>query len=86
MLSISLQANEEKEKRIDWVGEPNHRQPQDPLPSLPTERYQAMNEIAQGPAYENEIDDDVQRLQRPQPVFGKGTYLEFVEPQKIEKS
>lgn len=84
-----MQVNGEEARRIDWVGDPNHPQPQDPIPNQPTERYQAMNEAAQGPTYQNEIEDydDLQQRQQPESIrpFGKGTYLEFVEQEKILK-
>lgn len=87
MLAISLQAEEEVIRRIDWVGERDHPQPQDPAPK-PRERYQTVNEATQGPIYENEINDnsDVQLIQKQEPIeiFGKGTYEEFGQ-QKIIK-
>lgn len=96
MLTIFSQVN--GQRRIDWVGEEGHRQPQDPVPRSQNERYQTMNDNLQGPSYQNEIsddddDDDVQKPQQPDDVqtiqqpesddFGKGTYLEFIHQKYI---
>lgn len=82
MLTI-LYVNAEKEIRIDWVGEPGHAQPQD-QPPTPQPRPNAL-----GPVYETrqalnalptvryDEDDDLQ--QKVEPIFAKGTYLDFDE-------
>ncbi|XP_031630185.1 uncharacterized protein LOC116345169 isoform X1 [Contarinia nasturtii] len=85
--------------RIDWVGEPNHSQPQDPAPKHQENKLKATNEYKlqlaneHGPSYQNEIpdsdsnDDDLQQRQQPEPIspiFGRGTYLEFVEQRTLK--
>lgn len=79
---LSLQVNGEM-RRIDHVGEPNHRQPQDPPPNLPpSEQLQAIVDAAYPNLIEND-EDDSQKIQQPEPIlFAKGTYLEFVNQPK----
>lgn len=79
---LSLQANGEM-RRIDYVGEPNHPQPQDPPPnSSPSEQLQAIVDAAYPNLIEND-EDDSQKIQQPETIsFAKGTYLEFVDQQK----
>lgn len=76
------------ERRIDWVGEPDHAQPQDstqqPAQNVQTGRISNANDVQQVSISQNLIDgtdDDLQQRQQPQsivPIFAKGTYLEFV--------
>lgn len=76
LLLITLQVNSELNHRIDWVGEPNHRQPQDPSPTHADARIRSLTDARQA---KNSVDDDNDDLQqRQEPIFGKGTYLEFV--------
>lgn len=82
VLLAVLCANAETEIRIDWVGEPGHAQPQDqPFTPKPKpnalgpiyETRQALNALPTG----EDDDDDLQ--QKVEPIFGKGTYLDFDE-------
>lgn len=93
LLSIFYVAAE-NEIRIDWVGEPGHAQPQDsPSTVQPNalgpvyETRQAINIIPTNDAYTNaaddDNDDDLQQKQQ-EPIFGKGTYLEFDEQRIIK--
>lgn len=94
-LLLLLQVSCDEERRIDWVGEPNHAQPQDANIQSSNrnnqpERIRNLNDATQAPIFENIIEgeeDDLQQRQQPEsilPVFGKGTYLEFVEQQKLD--
>lgn len=87
LLSI-LHVNAENEIRIDYVGEPGHAQPQDPPSTREPkalgpvyETRQALNVIPLNVPNTNDVDDDLQ--QKVEPVFGKGTYLEFDEQRKL---
>lgn len=93
MLSVWLQVNADTGHRIDWVGEPGHRQPQDPPPKYETNKIRNIHDVPyeHGPPYkhydQNEIpiNDDLQQVQKP--VFERdvqGTYLEFLH-QRTEK-
>lgn len=83
-----IQINGE-EKVIDHVGEPNYPQPQDP-PSIRSrirsDNVQSAHNARQLKIHPNIIDDnedDLQQHQQPiAPIFGKGTYLEFVSQEK----
>lgn len=84
--------NGENEIRIDWVGEPGHAQPQDPPITLRPnalgpvyETRQALNAIPLNDPNTNDDndDDDDDLQQKVEPVFGKGTYLEFDEQRKL---
>lgn len=83
-----IQINGE-EKIIDHVGEPNYPQPQDP-PSIrsriQSDKVQSALDAKQLNIYPNIIDDnedDLQQRQQPiAPIFGKGTYLEFISQEK----
>lgn len=78
VLLETVQINAEIKKRIDWVGEPNHAQPQDSPENIHPERGQRLYDDAkqaQNDLQSNDDEDDLQ--QRQQPIFGKGTYLEF---------
>lgn len=84
VLLITVQIKGEIERRIDWVGEPNHSQPQDsPLArNIQNERIRSSTDAGQEIISQNYIDandDDLQ--QRQEPIFGKGTYLEFPKVQ-----
>lgn len=96
MVLISLQVSAQLERRIDWVGEPNHRQPQDPTGNHRREQLQALNENTQAPTYPNknldtigdnddDKDNDLQQSQQPENlrIFAKGTFLEFTGQQTI---
>lgn len=77
-----MQINAEIKRRIDWVGEPNHPQPED------SPRYERVYNARQPPIAPNNIrqndhDDDDDLQQKQQPVFGKGTYLEFSQQQQL---
>lgn len=81
-----IQVNGEIERRIDYVGEPGHAQPQDPpsnnQPNRSGRLYDGTSSDSIGaniiPKYDvDDYDDDLQ--QRQQPIFAKGTYLEFVQ-------
>lgn len=81
-----IQINGE-EKVIDHVGEPNYPQPQDPPPSrIRSNNVRSALNARQLNIYPNVIDDnedDLQQRQQPiAPIFGKGTYLEFVSQEK----
>lgn len=82
---ITLHINGEEERRIDWVGEPNHSQPQDPAPNTP-ERLRSWNDGRLAPIFNNIIDENDNDLQqRQKPIFPfKGTYLEFTEQQTLK--
>lgn len=84
VLLTILYVNAEKEIRIDWVGEPGHAQPQDHRPT-PQPRPNSL-----GPIYETrqalnalpiakDDDDDDDLQQKVEPIFGKGSYIEFDE-------
>lgn len=81
MLLETVQINAEINRRIDWVGEPNHAQPQDPSLNNRPERVERLYEDAgQAKITPNIIEpnnDDEDLQQRQVPIFGKGTYLEF---------
>lgn len=90
-----MQVNCDVERRIDWVGETGHAQPQDSTTQTISRnnqpaRIRNLNDATRAPIYENIIEgeeDDLQQRQIPEsisPIFGKGTYLEFVEQQKID--
>lgn len=76
------------ERIIDYVGEPNHRQPQDAPPNtrLQSTRHEHdTRESYIAPNSIEESDEDLQQRQQPEsisPIFGKGTYLEFVAQEK----
>lgn len=89
---ILAQSNVGVERRIDWVGEPNHRQPQDPKSSnTRTENFIEANPLnSEFNLIEKDDEDDDDLQQQHQQVqfedfqqkrltrtFGKGTYLEF---------
>lgn len=84
VLILTVQIHGEIERRIDWVGEPNHAQPQDaPLArNVQLERIRSSTDAGQEIIAQNHIDanvddDDDDLQQRQEPIFGKGTYLEF---------
>lgn len=83
MLLEIVPINAEIERRIDWVGEANHPQPEDPLRSgrVYNTRQPSFTPNTIGQNYHNDDDDDLQ--QKQQPIFGKGTYLEFTQPQQL---
>lgn len=93
--ALLLHVNCDVERRIDWVGEPNHAQPQDttqrPTGNDQLGRIRSLNVDRQAPISQNLVDgeeDDLQQRQLPEailPIFGKGTYLEFVEERKLDQ-
>lgn len=84
LLMMIIQINGE-EKVIDHVGEPDYPQPQDP-PSIRSRIRSDNVQSAIDARQLNIIDDnedDLQQRQQPiAPIFGKGTYLEFVSQEK----
>lgn len=80
-----LYVNAEKEIRIDWVGETGHAQPQDPLTTTKPNKLRPVSETRQALnviPIDDDDDDDLQ--QKVEPIFGKGTYLEFDEQRKLK--
>lgn len=89
LLSVLHAIYAEKEVRIDWVGEPGHAQPQDPPSTVQPnglgtvyETRQALHYVPVNNADTNDDTDDLQ--QQVEPIFGKGTYLEFDEQRKLK--
>lgn len=73
MFFVTVESKPNTNKRIDWVGQTHHPQPQDPVEGI---RSHA----------KSNLDNDVQVQQRQEPIEIKGTIDEFLQNREHAKN
>lgn len=76
--------NDDENRRIDWVGQTHHRQPQDPIPNIRSrQNHRAHNHPSSG----SDSDVQVQQQQQQQdPILIKGLLDEFLKQRQQSKN